>query len=47
MIGKKQRNQTAAGRKVYQKPYLKRLGSLRQLTLKIGSNTDGMNGHFE
>lgn len=44
---KKQRNQTNTGKKMYQKPHLKRLGSVSCLTLKTGSNTDGMNGHFE
>ena len=47
MIQKKQRNQPTVEKKVYQKPYLIRLGSVKQLTLKLGSNTDGMGGHIE
>lgn len=34
-----------SARKVYQRPQLKALGSVAQLTLKIGSISDGMAPH--
>jgi len=32
-------------KKAYQKPQLKNLGSVKALTLKLGSDTDMMGGH--
>lgn len=32
-------------KRVYQKPRLKSLGSVREITLKIGSVSDGMQPH--
>lgn len=34
-------------KKSFKPPRIKKLGSVQQLTLKVGSNTDGMNGHLE
>lgn len=33
-----------APKKTYTKPKLKVLGNVKKLTLKVGSNTDGMGG---
>lgn len=33
-------------KRTYQKPKLKSLGSVRKITLKTGSDTDGFGGHF-
>lgn len=33
-------------RKTYQQPEIKNLGSIKKLTLKMGSNTDGLGGHI-
>ncbi len=33
-------------KKAYKTPKLKTLGNVKKLTLKIGSNTDSMGGHF-
>ncbi|MBD2752942.1 hypothetical protein [Spirosoma validum] len=38
-------NWTPSSRKVYQKPELKILGNIKQLTLKLGSISDGMQPH--
>ena len=35
---------TKSGKKVYQTPKLQPLGSVKKLTLKLGSNVDGMGG---
>ncbi|UFH51911.1 lasso RiPP family leader peptide-containing protein [Spirosoma sp. KNUC1025] len=39
-------NQATSGKKTYKKPQLKKLGSVKALTLKLGSNTDMQSGHF-
>ncbi|MBD2757502.1 hypothetical protein [Spirosoma validum] len=33
-------------RKSYQSPHVRKLGSVGQLTLKLGSLSDGMSGHL-
>lgn len=45
MIKNVQNKQHTSAKKAYRKPQLKTLGSVRQLTLKIGSNTDGLGGN--
>lgn len=44
----KKPNHTAqpAPKKAYQTPRLKKLGDVRKLTLKTGSDADGFGGHF-
>ncbi|CCH54018.1 hypothetical protein BN8_03156 [Fibrisoma limi BUZ 3] len=37
----------SAPKKAYKSPKLKVLGSVKKLTLKIGSNTDGFGGTFQ
>ncbi len=44
MINNEKNKQHNSVKKAYQKPQLKTLGSVQQLTLKIGSNIDGMGG---
>ncbi len=46
MSNNKHNKQPDSAKKTYQKPELKTLGSVQQLTLKMGSNTDGMGGHL-
>lgn len=41
MINNEKNNQHNSVKKAYQKPQLKTLGSVQQLTLKIGSVIDG------
>lgn len=47
MINNTQNKQRNSAKKAYYKPQLKTLGSVKQLTLKVGSNTDGLGGHLE
>lgn len=47
MIKNVKSKQHTSAKKAYQKPQLKTLGSVRQLTLKVGSLTDsGQAGNF-
>ena len=45
MRKKEMTSRLAPAKKVYHKPALAKLGSVQQLTLKIGSISDGMGSH--
>lgn len=45
MYGQSKSTKMTIVKKVYQRPQLKVLGSVRQLTLKLGSISDGMQPH--
>ena len=47
MIDNARNKQLNSVKKAYRKPQLKMLGSVKQLTLKLGSITDGQTGHLE
>ena len=47
MMNIEQNKQRNSAKRAYKQPKMKTLGSVKQLTLKVGSNVDGQGGTFQ